>query len=160
MATLNKPEDLNFLTYEDRDKFEVDADITTALQGQVYKEKKDGKISPPAFPEVPTPAVEKGPSLSDTLIQYFAPKKQEETGKKFDDFWNKFRVQRKTLTGGPEETFEPMGLPLFNKFLEKEITNDCFLKNITKISKTGVNRISVGSITHSAKSFDSSLLIF
>ena len=30
-------------------------------------------------------------------------------------------------------------------------------KNIRKISKTGVDRISVGSITHSAKSFDVSL---
>ena len=33
------------------------------------------------------------------------------------------------------------------------------LGNIKKISKTGVQRISVGSITHSSKSFDSSLLI-
>ena len=30
-------------------------------------------------------------------------------------------------------------------------------QNIRKISKTGVDRISVGSITHSAKSFDVSL---
>ena len=30
---------------------------------------------------------------------------------------------------------------------------------IKKISKTGINRISVGAVTHSAKSFDSSLLI-
>ena len=31
------------------------------------------------------------------------------------------------------------------------------LKILKKISKTGVNRISVGAITHSAKSFDISL---
>ena len=43
---------------------------------------------------------------------------------------------------------------------ETEYSGNANLKNITKISKTGVNRISVGSITHSAKSFDSSLLIF
>ena len=30
--------------------------------------------------------------------------------------------------------------------------------NIKKISNTGINRISVGTITHSAKSFDTSLL--
>jgi nicotinate-nucleotide pyrophosphorylase len=30
------------------------------------------------------------------------------------------------------------------------------LKNIKKISNTGINRISVGAITHSAKSFDTS----
>ena len=30
-------------------------------------------------------------------------------------------------------------------------------KNIKKISNTGINRISVGAITHSAKSFDVSL---
>ena len=32
------------------------------------------------------------------------------------------------------------------------------LKNIKQISKTGINRISVGAITHSAKSFDTTLL--
>ena len=46
-----------------------------------------------------------------------------------------------------------------NKY-ETEYSGNANLKNIIKISKTGVNRISVGSITHSAKSFDSSLLIF
>ena len=43
---------------------------------------------------------------------------------------------------------------------ETEYSGSANLKNIKKISMTGVNRISVGSITHSAKSFDSSLLIF
>ena len=46
-----------------------------------------------------------------------------------------------------------------NKY-ETEYSGNANLENIIKISKSGVNRISVGSITHSAKSFDSSLLIF
>ena len=45
-----------------------------------------------------------------------------------------------------------------NKY-ETEYSGNASLKNIKQISKTGVNRISVGAITHSAKSFDSSLLI-
>ena len=45
-----------------------------------------------------------------------------------------------------------------NKY-ETEYSGNTNLKNINQISRTGVNRISVGSITHSAKSFDSSLLI-
>ena len=42
---------------------------------------------------------------------------------------------------------------------ETEYSGNATLKNIRQISKTGVNRISVGTITHSAKCFDSSLLI-
>ena len=45
-----------------------------------------------------------------------------------------------------------------NKY-ETEYSGNATLKNIKRISKTGVNRISVGTITHSTKSFDSSLLI-
>tara|TARA_Y100001970_G_scaffold292267_1_gene432845 strand:+ start:69 stop:899 length:831 start_codon:yes stop_codon:yes gene_type:complete len=45
-----------------------------------------------------------------------------------------------------------------NKY-ETEYSGNANLKNVNKISRTGVNRISVGAITHSAKSFDSSLLI-
>ena len=63
--------------------------------------------------------------------------------------------------------FDNVSLPQLKKYLkickgkyETEYSGNANLKNITKISKTGVNRISVGSITHSAKSFDSSLLIF
>ena len=63
--------------------------------------------------------------------------------------------------------FDNVNLSQLKKFLnickgkyETEYSGNANLKNITKISKTGVNRISVGSITHSAKSFDSSLLIF
>ena len=63
--------------------------------------------------------------------------------------------------------FDNVSLNQLKKYLkickgkyETEYSGNANLKNITKISKTGVNRISVGSITHSAKSFDSSLLIF
>ncbi len=63
--------------------------------------------------------------------------------------------------------FDNVNLAQLKKYLkickgkyETEYSGNANLKNITKISKTGVNRISVGSITHSAKSFDSSLLIF
>ena len=44
-----------------------------------------------------------------------------------------------------------------NKY-ETEYSGNTDLKNIKKISNTGINRISVGAITHSAKSFDTSLL--
>ncbi len=63
--------------------------------------------------------------------------------------------------------FDNISLPQLKKYLkickgeyETEYSGNANLRNIIKISKTGVNRISVGSITHSAKSFDSSLLIF
>ena len=46
-----------------------------------------------------------------------------------------------------------------NKY-ETEYSGNADLNNIKKISSTGINRISVGAITHSAKSFDSSLLFF
>ena len=44
-----------------------------------------------------------------------------------------------------------------NKY-QTEYSGNATLKNIKQISKTGINRISVGAITHSAKSFDSTLL--
>ena len=63
--------------------------------------------------------------------------------------------------------FDNISLPQLKKYLkickgeyETEYSGNANLRNIIKISKTAVNRISVGSITHSAKSFDSSLLIF
>ena len=43
-----------------------------------------------------------------------------------------------------------------NKY-ETEYSGNADLKNIKKISNTGIDRISVGAITHSAKSFDVSL---
>ena len=44
-----------------------------------------------------------------------------------------------------------------NKY-QTEYSGNATLKNINQISKTGINRISVGAITHSAKSFDATLL--
>ena len=41
---------------------------------------------------------------------------------------------------------------------QTECSGNASLKNIRQISKTGINRISVGAITHSAKTFDTSLL--
>jgi nicotinate-nucleotide pyrophosphorylase (carboxylating) len=41
---------------------------------------------------------------------------------------------------------------------QTEYSGNASLKNIRKISNTGINRISVGAITHSAKTFDTSLL--
>ena len=46
-----------------------------------------------------------------------------------------------------------------NKF-ETEYSGNVNLNNIKKISNTKVNRISIGALTHSAKSFDVSLKIF
>ena len=43
-----------------------------------------------------------------------------------------------------------------NKY-QTEYSGNATLKNIKNISKIGINRISVGAITHSAKSFDTSL---
>ena len=45
-----------------------------------------------------------------------------------------------------------------NKY-ETEYSGNAELKNIKKISNTGINRISVGAVTHSAKSFDTSLAL-
>ena len=45
-----------------------------------------------------------------------------------------------------------------NKY-ETEYSGNANLMNIKKISNTGINRISVGAITHSAKSFDASLVL-
>ena len=44
-----------------------------------------------------------------------------------------------------------------NKY-QTEYSGNVTLKNVKKLSKTGVNRISVGSITHSSETFDSTLL--
>ena len=62
--------------------------------------------------------------------------------------------------------FDNMDLKLLRKCIklcknkyETEYSGNANLKNVIKISSTGINRISVGSITHSTKSFDSTLLI-
>ncbi len=51
-------------------------------------------------------------------------------------------------------------LKICNNKYETEYSGNANLKNIKQISNTGVNRISVGSITHSSNSFDTSLLIY
>ena len=51
-------------------------------------------------------------------------------------------------------------LKICKNMYETEYSGNATLKNIKKISNTGINRISVGSITHSAKSFDVSLELF
>ncbi len=48
-------------------------------------------------------------------------------------------------------------LKICGKGYETEFSGNASLKNIKSISKTGVNRISVGALTHSSKSFDISL---
>ena len=50
-------------------------------------------------------------------------------------------------------------LKLCGKKYETEYSGNANLRNIKKISRTGINRISVGAITHSSKTFDTSLLL-
>ena len=50
-------------------------------------------------------------------------------------------------------------LKLCKSKYETEYSGNADLKNIKKISNTGINRISIGSLTHSAKSFDTSLVL-
>ena len=49
-------------------------------------------------------------------------------------------------------------LKLCKNRYQTEYSGNASLKNIKQISKIGINRISVGAITHSAKSFDTTLL--
>ena len=49
-------------------------------------------------------------------------------------------------------------LKLCKNRYQTEYSGNASLKNIRQISKTGINRISVGTITHSAKTFDTTLL--
>ncbi len=62
--------------------------------------------------------------------------------------------------------FDNMSISLVKKCLkicknkyETEYSGNVNLKNIKKISDTGVNRVSIGALTHSFKTFDSSLSI-
>jgi len=62
--------------------------------------------------------------------------------------------------------FDNMSLTTLNKCLklcgnkyETEFSGNVSLKNIHQISKTKVNRISIGALTHSAKTFDFSLVL-
>jgi nicotinate-nucleotide pyrophosphorylase (carboxylating) len=51
------------------------------------------------------------------------------------------------------------GIKLSNKLYETEASGGVTLKNIRKIAATGVKRISVGQITHSAPAVDFKLEI-
>ena len=62
--------------------------------------------------------------------------------------------------------FDNMPLPVLRKCLklckkryETEYSGNVNLKNVKKISNTKVNRISIGSLTHSAKTFDFTLIL-
>jgi nicotinate-nucleotide pyrophosphorylase (carboxylating) len=62
--------------------------------------------------------------------------------------------------------FDNMSLPALRRCLklcknkyETEFSGNVSLKNIHLISKTKVNRISIGALTHSAKTFDFSLIL-
>ena len=52
-----------------------------------------------------------------------------------------------------------VGVKIANKYYETEASGNITLKSIKKFSKTGVNRISIGSITHSAPAADLKLEI-
>jgi nicotinate-nucleotide pyrophosphorylase (carboxylating) len=51
------------------------------------------------------------------------------------------------------------GIKISNKFYETEASGGITLKNVRKIASTGVKRISVGQITHSAPAVDFKLEI-
>ena len=51
------------------------------------------------------------------------------------------------------------GIKICRNKYETEYSGNANLRNIKKISKCGVKRISIGSITHSSISFDTSLII-
>ncbi len=51
------------------------------------------------------------------------------------------------------------GVRLAKKYYETEASGNVTLKTVSNISKTGVDRISVGSITHSAPAIDLKLEI-
>ena len=51
------------------------------------------------------------------------------------------------------------GVKIAKKYYETEASGNITLKSVKKFSKTGVNRISIGSITHSAPAVDLKLEI-
>ena len=46
------------------------------------------------------------------------------------------------------------GIKIAKKYYETEASGNINLKTVKSVAKTGVNRISVGSITHSATAID------
>ena len=51
------------------------------------------------------------------------------------------------------------GIKIAKKYYETEASGNINLKSVKKIAATGVNRISIGSITHSAPAIDFKLEI-
>ena len=47
-----------------------------------------------------------------------------------------------------------VGIKIAKKYYETEASGNINLNNVKKVAATGVNRISVGSITHSAPAVD------
>ena len=47
-----------------------------------------------------------------------------------------------------------IGVKIAKKYYETEASGNVSLKNIKSVAKTGVNRVSVGSITHSVPAID------
>ena len=47
-----------------------------------------------------------------------------------------------------------LGVNLAQKIYETEASGNINLKNVKKVASTGVDRISIGSLTHSAKAID------
>jgi nicotinate-nucleotide pyrophosphorylase (carboxylating) len=47
-----------------------------------------------------------------------------------------------------------IGVKIAKKYYETEASGNISLKNVKKVASTGVNRISIGSITHSAPAVD------
>ena len=52
-----------------------------------------------------------------------------------------------------------VGVKIAKKYYETEASGNITLKSVKKFSTTGVNRISIGSITHSASAVDLKLEI-
>ena len=52
-----------------------------------------------------------------------------------------------------------IGVKIAKKYYETEASGNISLKNVKKVADTGVNRISIGSITHSAPAVDLKLEI-
>ena len=52
-----------------------------------------------------------------------------------------------------------IGVKIAKKYYETEASGNINLKNVKKIAATGVDRISIGSITHSAPAVDLKLSI-
>ena len=68
---------------------------------------------------------------------------------------NNLKKQQETL----RNKFLKKGVKIAKKFYETEASGNINLKNVKSVASTGVNRISIGCITHSAPSIDFKLEI-